>query len=203
MVVDCAECGAPFARKSREKRCPACNPAWQRERARLAEQKRRRARGVPVYPSAAPLNAAAAAEFDDPWFAGFTDGEGCFYIGQQGGRHSVTGWRPGFSISLRDDDAEVLIRLRDAFGGRLVWRPRVCSWQVMGKEEMARIVAYFDRHPLRAKKARDYAIWREAVSVYCRGSYRSSELELLRETLMAGREYQGTIAPRLEVAHAG
>lgn len=36
-------------------------------------------------------------------------------------------------------------------------------WQVYDRYGCAVIVSLFDRYPLRAKKARDYAIWREAV----------------------------------------
>ena len=197
MVVECVECGSPFARSSREKRCPACNPDWRRERHRVLEEERRRAAGALPPPSAAPL-AGASEAFADSWFAGFADGEGCFYIGRR--RH---GHAPAFSVDLRDDDGDVLIRLRNAFGGRLLWRPRICTWAVTDKSGLVRLVKYFDRYPLRAKKGRDYLIWREAVSVYRRGTYASPELGPLREVLMANREYQGATAPELEVARAG
>jgi hypothetical protein len=43
--------------------------------------------------------------------------------------------------------------------------------------------------PLRAKKAADYALWREAVMVYLEhGGYHPRLLEL-RQQLMAGRVY--------------
>ena len=43
-------------------------------------------------------------------------------------------------------------------------------WYVTSKRDLARLVAYFDQFPLRAKKARDYVLWREAVAIYLKGT---------------------------------
>lgn len=105
------------------------------------------------------------------WFAGFADGEGCFRIKStnKGTYHCR------FSIGLRADDAPILHEVRDWLGfGILVhsgkdnikqeqWRLEINS-----KRGCQRLVEVFDRYPLRAKKARDYEIWRRAVAVWGR-----------------------------------
>ena len=108
------------------------------------------------------------------WLAGFADGEGCFYVARVVSRGYVN-YRCAFSISLRDDDESILVEIRDTLGCGVLMRraprpvagfnsvaPMVCL-QVGNKQDVRDLVMFFDRFPLRAKKARDYAIWREAV----------------------------------------
>lgn len=134
----------------------------------------------------------------DSWLTGFADGEGTFLITRSG---STTGnrrraWTPRFAISLRTDDIGVLAELRAVFGGSIATgrkRPDAhptSTWTVAGKRDLARLLDYFDRFPLRSKKARDYAIWREAVLLYveCENSADIVELmEPLRDALNGGR----------------
>lgn len=110
------------------------------------------------------------------WLAGFADGEGCFFIGRVTHRNRKGGpdyvnYRCAFTISLRNDDRPILEEIRATLGiGSMGHRaPRnmgvwpMCEWRVKSKPEAVVLVDLFDRYPLRAKKARDYAIWREAV----------------------------------------
>jgi hypothetical protein len=129
---------------------------------------------------------------EDAWLSGFTDGEGCFLIGTvQRGRILA----PRFYLGLRADDMAVLEELQRALGGRLHLRPArgadapQCAWLVSSKRELAGLVEYFDRFPLRAKKAADFALWREAVSVYCAASGADPRLAALKEALTLGRTY--------------
>src|SRR4029077_9521550 len=106
---------------------------------------------------------------DDAWLAGFADGEGSFILSLSRKKQLI---HPRFAIGLRADDMAVLVDLKRAFGGSLCYgkaRGRDapnCAWHVVGKRDVVGLVNYFDRFPLRAKKARDYALWREAVSIY-------------------------------------
>lgn len=129
----------------------------------------------------------------DRWFAGFADGEASFNIWHSEGAHA-----PTLRIDLRADDLPVLEQIAASFGGSLrVRAPQgdarhpVACWHAASKRDLAHLVSYFDRFPLRAKKARDYAIWRRAVVIYCDYGRRASELPALRAALRDGRAYDG------------
>lgn len=99
------------------------------------------------------------------WLAGFIDGEGCFWIRPE----HKSGWSVRFRIGVRDDDAPILDEIQRRTGlGLLRYRdhangnPQV-YWEVFRKEHQELLVELLDRFPLRAKKARDFAIWRQAV----------------------------------------
>jgi hypothetical protein len=105
------------------------------------------------------------------WFAGFADGEGNFDVRPAANGRSYT---CRFAIGLRADDLPILeeivrmtglgsIRLQDGGAGE---QKRQARWSVERKEHLARLVEIFDRFPLRAKKARDYVLWRRAVVLW-------------------------------------
>lgn len=89
---------------------------------------------------------------------------------------------------------DVRDELRAAFGGLVYWHQRddqnpQYHWTVDKKQDLLRLVAYFDRFQLRAKKARDYVIWRRAVMVYCATSRTNPELAVLAAELRATRRF--------------
>lgn len=137
----------------------------------------------------------------DAWLAGFVDGEGCFTVDERG--------IPRLTIKLRADDLAVLEGLRASFGGGLTVhdaagaRRPVASWHVVSKRDLTALLRYFDRHPLRAKKARDYAIWRQAVILYCSHGRNHPEVLVLRAALMAGRDYDGPLTEPLRLVREG
>lgn len=140
---------------------------------------------------------------EDAWLSGFADGEACFVIAPRTDRG--VGWTVRFQIGLRADDVLVLEQLQAAFGGTWRFVPRregnpQAMWTVAGKRELAGLVDYFDRFPLRAKKARDYAIWRRAVKVVCASSSGSPELDALCTALQQVRAFRPvglTIVPNV------
>lgn len=111
------------------------------------------------------------------WLAGLIDGEGSFTLQRRHGGRGAVGYYCAFQLSLRDDDEAVLREIVDRVGlGRLYHRTRKpstsgkagatnpqYSWMVTGKHDLAALVAILDEYPLRSKKARDFAVWREAV----------------------------------------
>lgn len=107
------------------------------------------------------------------WLAGFIDGEGTFAIHRQNidRRHDTYGCK--LIVKLRDDDREILDEIvRQTSIGSVIWKKPGLSgrnsraqvaWQVQSRSDCRAAVSILDEYPLRAKKARDYAIWREAV----------------------------------------
>lgn len=143
------------------------------------------------------------------WLAGFVDGEGCFYIGRiattKKGVEYVN-YRCAFTIGLRDDDLPVLQQIQATLDmGRIDRKPPrgigrgwMAVLLIARKADVRRLVDIFDDHPLRAKKARDYAVWREAVLEWHSkpngggvhlGRHDWSRMAQLHEDLKAVRKY--------------
>jgi hypothetical protein len=142
------------------------------------------------------------------WLAGFVDGEGSFVIAKVNNGCL----RCFLSLVLRDDDREILEEIQARIGGTLAYRTNPSATrpssnpemvlQVRRKADCLRLVELFDRYPLRARKRRDFAIWREAVhlwaSVYHGGDKTRLEgnaavwrqMEALRLSLNGGRSYR-------------
>lgn len=122
--------------------------------------------------------------------AGLVDGEGCFHITNSLGCVFVVG--------MRDDDRPFLELMQRSTGlGRINQvnptalalsrrpgtKPQV-HWRIGNYADARALVAILDQYPPLSKKARDYAIWREAVLTGSR-----ERAEELRVALMAGRAY--------------
>jgi hypothetical protein len=131
------------------------------------------------------------------WLAGFIDGEGCFMVyGPEGGHRRCC----KFTLKLRGDDVAVLVEIVEKTGiGRVRHQPNKqrtlpqYGWLVDTKADCVALVVLLDRYPLRAKKARDYAIWREGVAEWNRmhGNLRQdwSRMDRLHRALRAVRHY--------------
>lgn len=105
------------------------------------------------------------------WFAGFTDGEGCFYIGKDK-RGSPSGkYNCRFKIDLRDDDKAILEEICSTLGiGGTCDSSAYLNdgkgrhrFGVSAIADCVKLVEVFERFTLRAKKGRDFSIWRCAV----------------------------------------
>lgn len=137
------------------------------------------------------------------WLAGFIDGEGCFSILNSSYQRA---WSCRFAIKLRLDDEPILRECQQRLGiGTIQYegeddhggKPKA-RWSVHTKGDALKLIEVLDEHPLRAKKARDYVIWREAVVEWHRiGGPRSgnhgmadwSRIEALKARLEAVRRY--------------
>lgn len=104
------------------------------------------------------------------WLAGFTDGEGCFLI-----NHYRKTYSCAFSIQLRADDNNVLEHIQEQLGfGRLFLHTSVNKsnrnprsvFHVSTKDGCVLLRNLFLTYPLRAKKARDFEIWTEALDFW-------------------------------------
>lgn len=105
------------------------------------------------------------------WLAGFIAGEGCFRIHRSKGG---TYYSAAFSLKLRDDDRPILEELQAKTGLGTITQDRVRSgrshpcaeWVIQSRADALELVELLDSFPLRAKKAADYVVWREAVALW-------------------------------------
>ena len=105
------------------------------------------------------------------WLAGFIDGEGCFRVHKE---KAGAYYACHFALKLRDDERPILeeIVTRTAIGHLKHdtvrnGNSRPCLvWVVQSKADCIKLVALLDCFPLRARKAKDYAVWREAVAFW-------------------------------------
>lgn len=104
--------------------------------------------------------------------AGFIAGEASFYFGRCTTKNGYRTVQPGMKICLRDDDALILYELQRETGLGTVYANAhsrwSCGrdqmvWQVSSKAHCVTLVTLLDEYPIRAKKARDYAVWREMI----------------------------------------
>ncbi len=111
------------------------------------------------------------------WLSGFTDGEGSFAlrVAQDNRRRHLYWLDAIFSIGLRADDTEVLSQIKEFWQVGVIYAKRPHSSGVGNgkpqstfrirriKDFVNVVIPHFDHYPLRAKKRRDYVIWKEAV----------------------------------------
>jgi hypothetical protein len=104
---------------------------------------------------------------DGHFLAGFIDAEGCFQITANNGG---TSWRCGFTLALRDDDAELLVDLQRLTGlGHLTRAPArgtsmpQALWSIDSRREALQLAELLEQFPLRGRKRREADVWSEAA----------------------------------------
>lgn len=140
------------------------------------------------------------------YVAGFADGEGCFIVVQRNLPPRPT-YFCRFIVRLRDDDSAILGEIRERLGvGDIFHDPRPegingqTIWQVSRMADCLRLVEFFTRYPLRAKKARDFKVWKAGVAEWQRVSGLAKDhseqdwthLGTLKKLLEATRVYRGS-----------
>jgi hypothetical protein len=118
-------------------------------------------------------NRMPADESFRSWFAGFVDGEGSFIIFTRPctARPQYSEFRLGLRLQIRHDDIAVLDHISQTIecGTRALHKGAgraqdSVSWRCEKINDLAEvIVPTFDNAPLRSKKGREFAIWRELV----------------------------------------
>ncbi len=106
------------------------------------------------------------------WLSGFTDGEGCFYLGASNkGKRSTRFW-PVFTIALRADDLAVLRKIQSFLQCGSIGLMKKegknpnCQYAVFTNNDCANIIIpHFETHPLIAKKLRDFETWKKGVAI--------------------------------------
>jgi len=111
------------------------------------------------------------------WLSGFTDGEGCFRLARSRHPKYRDQYRSGFAtfeINMRVDDRPILEQIRSFFGFGSITEHDSYAKDRNGERQAKLvctrvrplngiIIPQFEQYQLRAKKARDFLIWREAV----------------------------------------
>lgn len=111
------------------------------------------------------------------------DGEGCFYINfrrtiryERKNRPVYFHWDIGFAIVLRADDKNILEKIKCTLNcGRIsISKNGQARYEVGDMADLTdKIVPFFERHPLRAKKQSDFILWEEALKIFKRNQQKS------------------------------
>ncbi len=113
----------------------------------------------------------------DPWYVtGFFDGEGCFSLiintenkKRKGFISTCRYWVVDLSIHLREDDKKILDDIQKFFvAGRVneIRSYHGVHYNVRDRKDIIdKVIPHFENFPLRAKKNRDFLLWKEAVMI--------------------------------------
>ena len=109
------------------------------------------------------------------YIAGFVDGEGCFALHfrrdvrhERKNKPSYFSWKIQFSIVLRKDDINILTRIKEALecGNISIAKRGFARYQVTDVNDLGtKIVPFFEKNRLQAKKRLDFQLWKEAVMI--------------------------------------
>lgn len=116
------------------------------------------------------------------WIVGFTDGEGCFYVGISPSKSMTLGFRviPTFSVTQHKKDIKVLYGLKTYFGCGTVYEGKgndcVCKYRVADQKNLfMKIVPFFEKHPLKTSKHLNFLKFREIIQIMARGEHLKPE----------------------------
>ena len=108
------------------------------------------------------------------WVVGFTDGEGCFFVGVNRHPEMSSGFQvlPEFTVVQHKRDVQLLHALKDFFGCGVVRTNHGdrMAYRVRGLDHLSeKIVPFFEQHLLRSKKAIDFLKFRDVVLLMKQG----------------------------------
>ena len=99
-------------------------------------------------------------ELKPDWVVGFTDGEGCFYVGVNPHPEMSAGYQilPEFRIVQHQRDMKILYALKKFFRAGVVRRNHGDRYEVRIRKlsTLKEVVAFFEKHPLQTGKNADF-----------------------------------------------
>jgi len=113
------------------------------------------------------------------WFAGFTDGEGCFTFDTHRSNYGLVYYLPRFAIHLRVDDLPLLNTIAERIGvGKVYYnnseylrkagiKASDGAIYMVRRKDCQVIVNLFRAYPLLGLKRHDFELWAKAVDVQC------------------------------------
>lgn len=145
-------------------------------------------------------------DHDGGYVSGLVDGEGCFSASI--GRRPDDGYircNASFDLALRADDQAILEWLAKTYlsCGSLHYVvpsgsscPKVQFRVAALQDHLRYLVPHFDKYPLRAKKRKDYEVWRQLVQLLAENHYSGHSDEFVAEAsslvsqLRTGRRFE-------------
>jgi len=136
-------------------------------------------------------NLGMATKLPGDYIAGFVDGEGCFALKfRRDVRHERKNkpvyfyWDIEFAILLRADDKEILESIRNTLDcGKIGQSDKrgMTRYAVNDIHDLLyKIVPFFEKHQLRAKKKYDFVLWKEALGILIR--YQQKNIKREKDT---------------------
>ena len=106
-------------------------------------------------------------ELEPNWVVGFVDGEGCFHVSLNEHEEMTIGYQvlPEFVIVQHERDVQLLHSLKRFFRGGVVRRnhgDRYCL-RIRKLDCLVQCCEFFEKYPLRSKKAVDFAKFRKVI----------------------------------------
>jgi hypothetical protein len=112
----------------------------------------------------------------NPYYVtGFTDGEGCYFIGIHSDSNYKTGYRvkASFQIGLHEKDLALLEQIQSFFGVGKITKlgAESVQFRVTALEDLNVIVNHFDHYPLLTRKQSDYLLFKEVINLMKEGKH--------------------------------
>jgi len=117
----------------------------------------------------------------DEYFAGFVDGEGCFYVGFSKRNDLPLKWQiiTEFHVSQNPGGKNILEEFQRRLGCGYIKpnhpkNPRDKSWVLIVKDRKdlrEKVVPFFKKHPVHSQKKNDFLIFMQALEIISKGEH--------------------------------
>lgn len=122
----------------------------------------------------------------NPYYVvGFVDGEGCFSVSISQKRFRLPEVRLKFEIELREDDEPILKEIQKLFDCGYIyrlnyeryqkWRPHVKYMIGSYKDINSKVIPFFRKYPLQAKKKKQFEFFSEVARMIGNNEHRTIE----------------------------